>query len=349
MRWIARSFSYTLLSIALLLVGTNFGQQKTPVESAGQSKPDERKTPSTQTVPGGSPQVKTESAQTNQESLQLSTQLVNVTATVLDPYGRFVTGLDKTNFEVYEDKVKQDIIFFNDDDAPVSIGIIFDVSGSMKHRINRSHEALGKFIDSCHPDDDFFLVGFSSGAKIIRDFTVDGHGIANALTLIEPDGQTALYDAAYIGVEKARQGRHKRKALIIISDGQDNNSRYTYQELRKIIKEADVQIYALGITDPGTDDLAADGEAILEEIARTTGGRAFFPHNEVDLEDSITRIALELRHQYSLAYIPKDNKQDGQWHKLRVVVTPPKGLPHLTVTAREGYFRQKQDAPVVKQ
>jgi len=283
-----------------------------------------------------------------QKDLKLGTQLVNVPVTVTDPYGRFVTGLDQSNFEVYEDKIKQAITFFSDSDAPVSIGIVFDVSGSMKSRINRSHEALQKFVDASHEDDDFFLVAFNSYAKVIKDFTTDGRGVANALTLVEPKGSTALYDAAYIAVEKVRQGRHTRKALIIISDGMDNNSRYTYSELRKIVKEADVQIYALGITDlfgGGSEEMG--GEAILEEITRMTGGRAFFPTNEVDLEDSITRIALELRHQYSLGYVPQDGVHDGRYRKLRVTVNPPKGMPHLTVRFRDGYFGQKATEPVV--
>ena len=202
-------------------------------------------------------------------------------------------------------------------------------------------------MDASHEDDDFFLVGFNQTAKVIRDFTTDSHGVANALTLITPNGQTALYDAAYIGVEKVRQGRHHRKAIIIISDGQDNSSRYTYNELRKIIKESDVQVYALGITDVG-DSLQFEGESMLEEITRMTGGRAFFPNNEVDLEDSITRIALELRHQYSIGYIPQNTWHDGRYRKLRVVVNPPKGLPHLSVWSRDGYFGQKPLEPITK-
>jgi Ca-activated chloride channel family protein len=272
----------------------------------------------------------------------LATELVNVPVTVTDPGGRFVTGLEQGNFEVYEDKVKQTVQFFSDSDQPVSIGIIFDISGSMKSRINRAHEALMKFVDASHDEDDFFLVAFNSGAKVIKDFTTDGKGIANALTLVEPKGSTALYDAAYIGVEKVRQGRHNRKAIIIISDGQDNSSRYTYSELRKIIKEADVQVYALGITDfGGGGSLDFEGQSILEEITRTTGGRAFFPNTALDLEDSITRIALELRHQYSLGYVPLNSNHDGRYRKIRVVINPPKGLPRLYVVAKEGYFGQK--------
>src|SRR5262249_57794611 len=156
----------------------------------------------------------------------------------------------KQHFEVFEDKVKQDISFFSDDDAPVSLGIIFDVSGSMKGKIDRAKEALKAFIQTSHSDDDFFLVGFNQRANLLAEFT-DGDSLLNKLTLIDTGGQTALYDAAYLGIEKVKQGRHNRHAMLLISDGQDNPSRYTYGELRKRLKEAGVQIYCIGIVEMG--------------------------------------------------------------------------------------------------
>jgi len=282
-------------------------------------------------------------AQQDQPVVKLGTELVSLTVTVTDPFGRFVTALTKENFEVYEDKVKQDIAFFSDADAPVSIGIIFDISGSMKGKISRAHEAMRRFVESSHDDDEYFLVGFNTSAKVLSDFTVDSSKLVNSLSLVEPKGNTALYDAAYLGVEKVRQGRHSKRALIIISDGQDNNSRYTYNELRKIVKEADVQIYAIGIVSlSGGSSLEFQGQAILEEVTRTTGGRAFFPNSEVELEEVITRIALELRHQYSLGYYPKDTSQNGRWHKLKVTVNPPRGLPRLIVRSKEGYYSTRK-------
>jgi Ca-activated chloride channel family protein len=156
---------------------------------------------------------------------------------------------------------------------------------------------------------------------------------------VNPHGSTALYDAAYLAVEKVQQGRHTKKALLIISDGQDNNSRYTYKELRNRVKEADVQIYAIGITDPASDSLAGFGRSVLEEITRMTGGRAFFPnaYNEPELVEICTRIALELRHQYSIGFYPTDIASEAKWHKVQVKINPPRGLGRLSLLYREGY------------
>jgi Ca-activated chloride channel family protein len=269
----------------------------------------------------------------------LGTDIVNVTISVTDPYGRFVTGLGKGRFEVYDNKVKQEILHFTDEDAPVSLGIVYDVSGSMRERINRSIRALRRFIETSHNDDDFFLIAFNDRAKLIQDFTTSGESVLGHLMFANPHGSTALYDAAYIGVEKVQQGRYSKRALLIISDGQDNNSRYTYKELRNIVKEADVQIYAIGITDPANDSLAGYGRSVLEEITRMTGGRSFFPndYNEPELVEICTRIALELRHQYSVGFYPTDIGSEAKWHKVQVKVNPPRGLGRLSLSYREGY------------
>lgn len=271
--------------------------------------------------------------------IRAQTNLVTLTVTVTDPAGRFVTGLEQDHFEVFDNKVLQKIEFFSDEDAPVSVGIIFDLSGSMRGRIHRAQEALRKFLDACHEEDEFFLVGFNSVAKLLSDFTPDGEKLANMLTLSETKGQTALYDACYIGVEKVREGRHTRRALIIISDGQDNNSRYSYREVRQLVKETDVQVYAIGITNVfygSTIDM--QGQVILEELARLTGGRAFFPNNDLEMQEVIARIGVELRHQYSIGYTPTVTDAKDQWHKIKVKLDPPKGLPSLNVRSKEGYF-----------
>ncbi|MCI0337975.1 MAG: VWA domain-containing protein [Acidobacteria bacterium] len=274
------------------------------------------------------------------KSIIIDTELVSLTVTVTDPYNRLVTGLDKQHFEVYEDKVKQVITFFNDEDVPVSMGIIFDVSGSMKGKVDRARDALKAFIQTSHNDDDFFLVGFNQRASLLSEFS-DGETLTNKLTLVDPRGQTALYDAAYLGIEKVKQGRHTKRSILLISDGQDNTSRYTYGELRKLLKEAGVQIYCIGIVEMGGGaggTLDLQGQSILEEIAQVTGGKAFFPRSAAELEDATTRIALELRHQYSIGYTPTNLKRDGQWHKIKVQVKAPRGLPNLKVQHKEGYY-----------
>jgi Ca-activated chloride channel homolog len=273
------------------------------------------------------------------DDIHIGTAIVNVTVSVTDPYGRFVTGLGKDHFELFDDKVKQQIAHFTDDDAPVSLGIVYDVSGSMKERVGRSIRALRRFIETSHADDDFFLIGFNDRAKLVQDFTTSGDSILGHLMFANPHGSTALYDAAYIAVEKVQQGRQSKKALLIISDGQDNNSRYTYKELRNRVKEADVQIYAIGITDPANDTLAGFGRSVLEEITRMTGGRAFFPnaYNEPELVEICTRIALELRHQYSVGFYPTNTQSEAKWHKVQVKVNPPRGLGRLSLSYRDGY------------
>ncbi len=268
------------------------------------------------------------------------TEVVTLSVTVTDPYSRLVTGLDRKHFEIFEDKVKQNIEFFRDEDVPVSVGIIFDVSGSMKGKLDRAREALKAFVQTSHDQDDFFLVGFNQRANLIAEFT-DGESLINKLMLIDTKGQTALYDASYLGLEKVKQGRHQKRAILLISDGQDNASRYTYGELRKQLKEANVQIYSIGIVEMGGGaggTLDLQGQGILEEVSQTTGGKAFFPRSAAELEDATTRIALELRHQYSIGYLPTNEKRDGKWRKISVKVNPPRGLPRLNVRSKEGYY-----------
>jgi len=310
---------------------------------AGQTPPASRPKPDSPSAPGQAQapaqQKKGEEIKEGERIIE-RTEVVDLTVTVTDHYDRLVTGLDRQHFEVFEDKVKQNIEYFKDADAPVSVGIIFDVSGSMKGKLERAREALKAFIQTSHDNDDFFLVGFNQRANLLAEFT-DGETLMSKLTLIDPRGQTALYDAAYLGIEKVKQGRHQKRALLLISDGQDNSSRYTYGELRKVLKEAGVQIYCIGIVETGGGaggTLDLQGQSILEEIAQVTGGKAFFPRSGAELEDATTRIALELRHQYSIGYVPTSLQRDGRWRKIRVRVNPPRGLTNLTVRAKEGYY-----------
>ena len=273
------------------------------------------------------------------DGVRLERQLVALTVTVTDPQGRYVMGLDKSRFEVYDDNVRQTIAFFSDDDTPVTLGIVFDTSGSMKPRLQRSVHALRRFVQTCHPDDEYFLIGFNQRPELVRELTVDGDAIVNSLTLVTPSGRTALYDAVYVAVEKAREGRHQKRALLVVSDGQDNFSRYSFKELHNFVKESDVQIYAIGIVDPIRDqELGYYGEAILEEVTRSTGGRAFFPKKEEELVDICSQIALELRHQYSIGYYPTSEARDGKWHKLKVKIDAPPAHPRLAVRTKKGYY-----------
>jgi Ca-activated chloride channel family protein len=268
------------------------------------------------------------------------TDLVTLTVTVTDTYGRFVTGLGKNAFSIVDDKTQQEIAFFSDEDAPVSLGVVFDVSGSMSgDKISKAREALAKFIDTSHSRDEYFLIGFNNRAQLLLDRTRDSDSLLEKLTFIQTKGQTALYDATYLGVERVSRGAHPKRAILLISDGQDNSSRYTFTELRRLLKESDVIIYAIGIVD-GHDDsqLGYGGRAILEELAGVSGGKAFFPSTSAEMNDTFERIALELRTQYSIGFRPTNFANDGRWHKLKIKVQPPRGFPRLFVRGREGYF-----------
>lgn len=274
------------------------------------------------------------------DDLLLNTDLVTMTVTVTDFYDRYVTGLDKSHFTVLDNKVPQDITFFTDEDAPASVGVIFDVSGSMKgDKVMRAREALSKFVETSHDKDEYFLVGFNTRAQLLIDRTRDADAVLNKLTYIETKGNTALYDAAYLGVEKVTRGAHPKKAILLISDGQDNSSRYTFRELQRLLKESGVLIYSVGITGGGGyDSYTAQGQAILEELSGVSGGKAFFPASGAEMNEIFERIAIELRHQYSIGYRPTNFTPDGKWHNVKIKVQPPRGMPKLSVRAKDGYY-----------
>jgi Ca-activated chloride channel family protein len=270
-----------------------------------------------------------------------NTDLITFTVTVTDIYGRFVSGLGQNAFSIMDDKVPQDITFFSDEDSPVSVGILFDVSGSMSgEKVRRARDALGHFVQTSHDRDEYFLIGFNSRAQLLMDRTRDGNAVLDKLTFVQTKNNTALYDACYLGVERVQRGTHPKRALLLISDGQDNNSRYTFNELRRVLKESDVVLYAIGIlggSDVGSS-LGMEGQGIMDELAGVSGGKAFYPRSNAEMDDIFEQIALELRHQYSIGYRPPNFTSDGKWHKIKVRVAPPRGLPRLFVRSKEGYF-----------
>jgi Ca-activated chloride channel homolog len=293
-------------------------------------------------VPAPSPPQKQRlGTELDDRSLITNTDLITLTVTVTDTYGRYVSGLSKNAFSILDNKQPQDIAFFSDDDSPVSVGVIFDVSGSMSgDKVKRARDALSKFIQTSHDSDEYFLIAFNSRAQLLLDKTRDGNSVLNKLTFVETKSQTALYDACYLGVEKVQRGQHPKRALLLISDGQDNNSRYTFKELQKLLKESDVTLYAIGIlsgSDAGSS-LGMEGQGILDELAGVSGGKAFFPRSAAEMDDIFEQIALELRHQYSIGYKPESFVNDGKWHRVKISVKPPKGLPRLFVRAKEGYY-----------
>jgi len=270
---------------------------------------------------------------------KVSVDLVLVPVTITDPMNRLVTGLDKDNFQVFEGKNKEEIKSFSSEDAPVSLGVIFDMSGSMSSKIERAREAVVEFFKTANPQDEFFMITFADKPEEVSDFTNSVEDIQGKLVYTVPKGRTALLDAIYLGVSKMRHAKYAKKAMLIISDGGDNHSRYTEGEIKSMVKEADVLIYAVGIYDhyfPTEEERL--GPALLSEITELTGGRAFTIDNPNDLADVATKIGIELRNQYVLGYRPTNPTRDGKWRKIKVKLLPPRGLPPLRVYARTGYY-----------
>lgn len=272
--------------------------------------------------------------------LKTSTDLVLVNATVTDPYGRLVTGLEQDNFRVYEDGVEQEVLTFSSEDVPISVGVIFDMSGSMADKIEKSRLAAVQFFRTSNPQDEFFLVNFNDRAHLITPFTTSVDELQNRLMFTAAHGMTALFDGIYLGLSQMRRAHNTRKALLIISDGGDNHSRYTETDIRRFVQEADVEIYAIGLYEPdgGPTPEEREGPALLESLTRMTGGRTFAVHNLDELPDIATKISMELRNQYVIGYKPSDHAHNGKWRKIKVKLRPPKGLPPLSVYARTGYF-----------
>lgn len=268
-------------------------------------------------------------------TVDVPTVLVRVAVT--DPLNRYVVGLDSSHFRVFEDKVEQSISHFSNDAAPISVGLVLDISGSMSDNILSARTSIARFLEQGDPGDEYFLVGFNDRSTLIQDFTSSGDTIRNESTFANPKGQTALYDAIYLGLQKMTEARNEKKAIIVITDGEDNKSRYTFNEVKEFVKESDTQMYVIG----EQGDLGY-GRGIINEIVRLTGGRAFFPHNFKQLDYFVDLIHTELRNQYVLGFIPSDRNFNGEWRKLSVRLEPPEGLPKLHVRAREGYFAPRK-------
>jgi len=278
--------------------------------------------------------------------LQVDVNMVVVNVTVTDPFDRIVTGLDQENFQVYDEKVEQKIVAFSTEDAPISVGMIFDCSGSMGDKIQKSKEAALQFFKTSNPQDEFMLISFSDRPDLISAFTAKYENLQDRLLTVKPGGRTALLDAIYLGLSEMKKATTTRRALLVISDGGDNHSRYTENDIKRAVKESDVQIYAVGIFEPLASRARtleeASGPGLLAELAEVSGGRMFSVENTNELPDIAEKISIELRNQYVLGYKPSNLIRDGRWRRIRVKLNPPKGLPPLQVYARTGYYAPTQ-------
>jgi Ca-activated chloride channel family protein len=313
------------------------GQVKTTTAPEKKASPAPVDTSSEPNAPG------TSIPKSSLPKLRMEANLVLVPMTVTDPMNRLVTGLEAPNFQVYDDNIGQTIKTFSTEDAPVTIGIVFDLSGSMTSKFGRARKALSEFLRTSNPADEFFVVGFNDKPAVIVDYTSDVDDVEARMVMLKPENRTALIDAVYLGIDKLKEAKYERKALLIISDGGDNRSRYTQGELRRVVRESDVQIYSIGIFDTYASTSEEElGPVLLSDISEMTGGRMFKVSDVGDMEDIAARISAELRNQYVIGYRPSDMKKDGNWRKLKVRLVPPPGLPSLTVHFRQGYYAPSQ-------
>jgi len=272
--------------------------------------------------------------------LDVDMALLNVTVT--DPYNRLVTGLEPDNFRVFEDNIEQEVVTFSAEDVPISIGVIFDFSGSMSNKVGKAREAAVQFFKTANQQDEFFLVSFNERAELTSSFTNSVEDLQSRMMLTAPKGRTALLDALYLGLSQMRGAHNAKRALLILSDGGDNHSRYNESDIKRLVKEADTQLYAIGIFDPigsrnrSPEELA--GPSLLSEVTEMTGGRVFNVEKLEELPDIASKIGMELRNQYVLGYRPSNKAHDARWRKVKIKLRAPKGLPPLSVFSKTGYY-----------
>jgi len=291
-------------------------------------------------------QVPVKPEQIHTSPIQVDVNLVVVNVTVTDPYDRIVTGLDQGNFQVYDERVEQQIATFSTEDAPISVGLIFDSSGSMGEKIQKAKEAAMQFFKTSNPQDEFMLINFNERPNLISSYTSKLENVQDRLLFVKSSGKTALLDAIYLGLSESRKAVTNRKALLVISDGGDNHSRYTERDVKRAVQESNTQIYAVGIFEPLSmrtrTPEEARGPSLLAELADVSGGRMFSVEDANELPDIAEKISIELRNQYVIGYKPSNLVRDGRWRRIKVKLNPPKGLPPLQVYARTGYYAPTQ-------
>lgn len=281
-----------------------------------------------------------------QGNLRVDSTLVLIPVTVTDPLNRVVTGLDKEHFKLKEDKIEQAVTHFAIEDAPLSIGLVFDASGSMGAKLQKSRQAAAEFFRTANPEDEFFLVQFNDRPELVVKFTTNTEEIQNRLTFTQAKGRTALLDGVYLAMNEMKKARNSRKAILILSDGGDNSSRYTESEIKNRVRETDVQIYAIGIFEPassrGRTAEEMTGPSLLNEMAEQTGGRHFPVENLNELPDIAAKIGLELRNQYMLGYTSSNQERDGKYRRVEIKLVQPRGMPPLRAFWRQGYYAPSQ-------
>src|SRR4051794_17300237 len=340
----SRNLGLTLVLLAGLFPPYFYGQEKT---SAGQTEQKSTESAGENVhVESRSPGKAAAAPDTRPVDIRINKTLVLINVTVTDPLNRFVTGLEKEHFRLFEDKVEQEISNFSSEDAPISIGLVFDTSGSMGPKLQKSRQAAAEFFKTSNPSDEFFLVQFNDRPELTVPFTTDTAKIQSALTFTQSKGRTALLYSVYLAMHEMKKAKNPRKALLIISDGGDNSSRYTETEIKNAVREADVQIFAIGIYESmagrGRTPEESAGPGLLTDLAEQTGGRPYAVENVAELPDIAAKIGIELRNEYILGFTPKNRERDGKYRKVLVKLNQPRGLPPLKAFFRLGYYAPTQ-------
>jgi VWFA-related protein len=281
-------------------------------------------------------------------SLKVETVEVNLPVSVLDKDGHPVDGLKQENFQVFEDKVQQTIKTFRHEDIPLSLGLVIDNSGSMRNKRERVNSAALAFARESNPDDETFIVNFDDSAYLEQDFTGSIGDLVDALDNIDARGETALYDAIYLSADHLKSGKKDKKAILLITDGEDNVSKYKFDKVFDTLRQSKVTLYAIGLLEE--DDQrgglfhpapSKKAKADLVKFAEVTGGQAFFPKNLDEVEDITKRIAHDIRNHYTITYTPTNASLDGTYREITVKVTPPKNMGKITWHAKPGYYAPK--------
>jgi Ca-activated chloride channel family protein len=259
---------------------------------------------------------------------------VLIPVAVNDTYNRPVSGLDKENFRVFDDKIEQAITSFSMEDEPVAVGLVFDTSGSMRGTEREERMAATEFFKTANPEDEFALVEFDSSPRLVVPLTPDPAKVTYQLLYTRTKGSTALLDAVFLGLHEIKKSTKKRKALVVISDGGENSSRYTSTEIKNVVKESDVLIYSIGVF---ADPLLGDALGVLNSISEQTGGRMFRTQG-MRLSDIAQKISIDLRNRYLLGYVPSNTERNGRYHQVEVKIVAPKGLPPVKAHWRTGYY-----------
>jgi Ca-activated chloride channel family protein len=277
-------------------------------------------------------------------SIKVGLDVVLVPVSVTDDQYRPIEGLNAGNFQIWEDKVEQHIQYFSAEDTPVSIGLLLDISGSMRSAFNAARSATINFLKTSNAEDEYFLVEFSDSPKIAQNFTTDVNKLERMVAVLGAQGYTAFLDAVYLALDNIRFGVQPRKALVMITDGEDNHSRYTLNNVKDVLKESDAQLYAVDIGYHAAKGHSF-GRIVLDELTELSGGRVLSLKSMDDLDDLCAQISRELKSQYVLGFVSTNRNADGKWRKLRVKVNPPAGAPRMNVRAKAGYYAAQVRLP----